>query len=165
MNYNSNWFQSKTDYGRVTDLILLSQLTLATVTWTNFKLLMPDTTQAYWYTLSQLHHYALYLHMLRRNLTLLNFYQYGELIHRGIVCVPIYHASLSNPVNRVSCEPRHMGDSHTFLSATERTIINISKRLLLLILFSLKTIAELRFAYVWGVISPQNCSPTYPQNM
>ena len=57
--------------------------------------------------------------MLRRNLTLLNFYQYGELIHRGIVCVPIYLASMSNPVNRVSCEPRHMGDSHTFLSAWE----------------------------------------------
>ena len=41
------------------------------------------------------------------------------------------------------------GDTHIPIGfLTERTIINISKRLLLLILFSLKTIAELHFAYV-----------------
>ena len=103
--------------------------------------------------------------MLRRNLTLLNFYQYGELIHRGIVCVPIYHASLSNPVNRVSCEPRHMGDSHTFLSAWENYYQHFQKITITNIILSENYCAELRFAYVWGVISPQNCSPTYPQNM
>ena len=100
------------------DNIFLTSNLNWTLIWITIQIDWYDTSILI-YIKSQLHHYALYLHMLRRNLTLLNFYQYGELIHRGIVCVPIYLASMSNPVNRVSCEPRHMGDSHTFLSAWE----------------------------------------------